>query len=172
MLITFFKTLVSIEQGNNEDVIASCDVCLDGLSSALPSTKKKHPLHVLCSTAAELQILNGKEILLFSLPFIRNVSCPKHHKILFSITPILTAMRRTGCLMSRWVCHLFVAVSEALSCLHVCVIRRRERGLRWPGRSAEHLSSVHVASSRVKIFVLKVLLQSWFSLNNQLIYST
>jgi len=45
VLITSFKTLVSVEQYNNEDVIASCDVCLDGLSSALPSTKNKYPLH-------------------------------------------------------------------------------------------------------------------------------
>lgn len=127
---------------------------------------------LLCSTAAELEILNGKEIALFSLPFSRNVSCSKHHKILFSITPISTAMWRTGSLMSWWVCHLFVAISEVLSCLHVCVIRRRERGLCWTGRSSEHLSSVHVVSSCVKVVFLKFLLQSWFSLDTQLIYST
>lgn len=47
---------------------------------------------LLCSTAAELELLSEKEIPLFPLPFSRNVSCPKHHKILFSIAPILAAM--------------------------------------------------------------------------------
>lgn len=126
---------------------------------------------LLCSTAAKLELLNEKEITLFSIPFSRNVSCPKHRKILFSITPISTATWRTGALMSWWVCHLFVAILEALSCLCVCVIRR-ERGSRWTGRSSEHLSSVHVASSRVRVSFQRFLLQSWFTLNNQLTCST
>lgn len=142
MLITFFKTLVSIEQCNNEDVMALCDVCLDGLNSALPSTKNKYPLHTAWQHSTESELLKGKQILLFSLPFSRNVSCPKHHKVSFKVTVILTAMQCRGSLMTWRVCHLFVAISEVLSCLLACVITRKERGLCWTGRSSEYLSSL------------------------------
>lgn len=82
---------------------------------------------LLCSAVAESELLNGKQILLFSLPFSRNVSCPRHHKVSFKVTVILTAVQCTGSLMTWRLCHLFVAILGALSCLLVCVIMGKER---------------------------------------------
>lgn len=142
MLIAFFKTLVSIEHCNNEDVIAPCDVCLDGLSSALPSTKNKNPLHSALQNSGRIRASEWQTGPVIFPPLQQKYFLSKASQGLVYCDSDPDSDEVHGLSddlegLSSLCSHL-----EALSCLLACVITRRERGLCWTGRSSEYLSSL------------------------------
>lgn len=162
MLITFFKTLVSKEQCSNEDVIASCSVCLDGVSSALPSTKNKYPPHVALQQSSRFRAPKWQRDPVIFPPLQCEGFLPKESHRLVSYYTNLTsdgAYRLSG---------EFVGLSPLGSDFRsrVCVIWRWERGYVGQGGSPS-ICPLQVASSPMRVSFLRFFWQTWFSLNNQ-----